>query len=457
MPALDMSDIQGLVLRGYRMPLVRYFILEVLDATLARAGLGATVAGGDTSRMPQVTDSRDWGEAKPPYCLNIGVTWTGLQALGVTNAPGVSFDSFRSFRLGAAARAAAVGDHGSSAPDHWGGGLGSGRDHLLLCLYARDDEALTLATDQLRGVFVNSGACAELGLYEGRALPDSRVHFGYRDGISQPAVEGAGGANPDDNQPASAAWNFVLVPDDNSNYYVPTPPALGLNGSFAVFRVIEQDVDGFEEFLQSQKDRIDPELLAAKLCGRWRNGTPLALSPDTDAPSPPLHPNQLNSFDYVPSPFNPTGIDDTQGARCPIGSHIRRLNPRGETVAGGGNRLHRIIRRGMPYGPPYDPKHPRDGQARGLLGFFINASIESQFEFLMMLWTNDGGFAGGLAKASKDPLVGDNDPSTSIFQIPGDTPATTKTLTGLGRFIVTRGAAYCFLPSLTAIRFIASL
>ena len=62
------------------------------------------------------------------------------------------------------------------------------------------------------------------------------------------------------------------------------PRDLGLNGSFAVFKVIETDVVGFENFLQSNEDKIDPELLVAKMRGRWRNGVPLMLSPETDRP-----------------------------------------------------------------------------------------------------------------------------------------------------------------------------
>ena len=69
------------------------------------------------------------------------------------------------------------------------------------------------------------------------------------------------------------------------NYLVPEPRQLGLNGSFAVFKKVETDVVAFENFLQSNRDRIDPELLAAKIMGRWRNGVPLALSPDTDSPA----------------------------------------------------------------------------------------------------------------------------------------------------------------------------
>ena len=136
----------------------------------------------------------------------------------------------------------------------------------------------------------------------------------------------------------------------------PSREQLGLNGSFAVFKKVETDVVGFEDFLQSNKDKIDPELLAAKMCGRWRNGVPLALSPDTDSPAGGISPEQLNDFGYVDA----DGSGDPKGIRCPVGAHIRRVNPRGQPVAGqgvpgGSNNSHRLIRRGLPYGPTYDP------------------------------------------------------------------------------------------------------
>ena len=141
--------------------------------------------------------------------------------------------------------------------------------------------------------------------------------------------------------------------------------------------MIVTDVVGFENNLQKNKEKIDPELLAAKMCGRWRNGVPLALSPETDSPPDGISSDQLNNFGYM----NADGTGDPRGLRCPVGAHIRRVNPRGQPVAGqgepgGSNNAHRMIRRGMPYGPVYDPAQPYDGIERGLLGYFINASIE---------------------------------------------------------------------------------
>ena len=161
--------------------------------------------------------------------------------------------------------------------------------------------------------------------------------------------------------------------------------------------MIVTDVVGFENFLQSNKDKIDPELLAAKICGRWRNGVPLALSPDTDSPPGGISLEQMNNYEYV----NADGSGDPKGLRCPVGAHMRRINPRGQPVTGqgqpgGSNNTHRLIRRGMPYGPIYDPKQPYDGIERGLLGYFINSSIENQYEFVLGHWVNDAEFAGSV-------------------------------------------------------------
>jgi deferrochelatase/peroxidase EfeB len=241
---------------------------------------------------------------------------------------------------------------------------------------------------------------------------------------------------------------------------VPQPPELGLNGSFAVFKMIETDVVGFENFLQSHKDQIDPELLAAKMCGRWRNGVPLALSPETDSPPGGISSGEMNNFEYV----NADGSGDPKGVRCPIGAHMRRVNPRGQPVngqgfPGGSNNTHRLIRRGLPYGPAYDPALPYDGIERGLLGYFINSSIENQYEFVLGQWVNDSEFVGTvrLNPKSKDPLIGTQDPAESAFAIPRSNGAPPIRISGFSSFVRTKAAAYCFLPSVTAIRFIANL
>ncbi len=481
--ALDLADIQGFVLRAYRMPMVRHFLLAVSVPAQARMQLGRLVSG-DESDTPQVTTAADWhvGFAPgprddpadaprftPDYCLNIGITWPGLVALEVPErVPALSFMSFGAFIEGAAERAELVGDTDASSPRNWIGGFGTGDDHVLVTLHAISPEAITHYSDRLREWMSERDAFREIWRQDGMALtemqngqpvPTSRVHFGYTDGLTTPTVRGGPENYPSDHQQPCEPWLFVLR-DDATNYVVPQPRALGRNGSFAVFKKVEADVVGFEDFLQSNRDTIDPELLAAKMCGRWRNGVPLALSPETDSPAGGISPEQLNDFEYVLA----DGSGDPKGIRCPVGAHIRRVNPRGQPVAGqgrpgGSNNSHRLIRRGMPYGPAYDPGKPYDGIERGMLFHFINSSIENQYEFVLRRWVNDGEFAGGvrLAPSSKDPLVGTQDPAESSFVIPQAGGGPPIEVTGLSNFVTTRAAAYVFLPSITAIRLIANL
>jgi deferrochelatase/peroxidase EfeB len=480
---LDLADIQGFILRGYRMPMVRHFLLTVSAPAEARELLGRLVSG-DESDAPQITTAEDWhvgfepgpgdnlSEAprrKPDYCLNLGITWPGLLALQLKErAPALSFKSFGAFIAGAAQRAELVGDTGTGGPQNWIGGFGKGGDHVLVTLHAMSPDAMTRYSDRLSVLFAAGNAFREIWRCDGNAWTEMRdgkpgfthkVPFGYTDGISMTTIRGGPERYTPDHQRPCEPWLFVLR-EDAENYFVPEPPELGLNGSFAVFKMIETDVVGFEEFLQSHKDTIDPELLAAKICGRWRNGTPLELSPETDSPPGGIAPDQLNNYGYV----NEDGSGDPRGLRCPVGAHMRRINPRDQPVTGqgkpgGSNNTHRLIRRGLPYGPTYEPAQPYDGIKRGLLGYFINSSIENQYEFVLKQWVNDAEFAGAvrLNPKSKDPMIGTQDPAQSIFVIPQANGAPPITVTGFSTFVTTKAAAYCFLPSVTAIKFISKL
>jgi deferrochelatase/peroxidase EfeB len=466
------------------MPMVRHFLLKARVPAQARRLLGRLVSG-DESDAPQITSAQNWHvgfepgpadnpsevpQIKPDYCLNLGITWAGLLALEVKDrVPNISFRSFDAFIAGAAERARLVGDTGTSGPENWIGGFGTGNDHVLVTLHALSPEAMTLYSGRLSALFAEDDAFQELWrgdgmalmeMQDGKPVPTTKVHFGYTDGISMTTIRGGPERYKPDHQQPCEPWLFVLL-DEAENYFVPEPRELGLNGSFAVFKMIRTDVVGFENFLQSKKDQIDPELLAAKMCGRWRNGVPLALSPETDSPlQGGVSAEHLNDFEYV----NADGSGDPKGLLCPVGAHIRRVNPRGQPITGqgnpgGSNNTHRLIRRGMPYGPVYDPTQPYDGVERGLLGYFINSNIENQYEFVLSQWVKDSEFAGAvrLPPKSKDPLIGTQDPAESIFVIPQAKGAPPIRIAGLSSFVTTQAAVYCFLPSITAIQFIAAL
>ena len=274
--ALDLADIQGFVLRGYMMPMVRHFLLTVGAPAQARWQLGRLVSG-DESDVPQITTAEDWHvgfapgpgddpadapRRKPDYCLNIGITWPGLVALEIEErVPTLSFESFGVFVEGAAQRAELVGDTGASSPQNWIGGFGGGDDHVLVTLHAISPEAMTRYSDRLCAWFAEGDAFREIWRQDGMALmemqdgqpvPTAKVHFGYTDAITTPTIRGGPESYPPDHQQPCEPWLFVLR-EDAENYVVPEPRALGLNGSFAVFKKVETDVVGFEDFLQSNQ------------------------------------------------------------------------------------------------------------------------------------------------------------------------------------------------------------
>jgi deferrochelatase/peroxidase EfeB len=467
-PPIDYADVQGTILRGYRVDLARHFILEIIDAAGAKELIGSMVGG--SPGIPQITTAAR-SSSKPEFFVNIGFTCTGLAKLGLTAAQLASFDL--GFQRGAASPVTAgiVGDLGESAPDRWIGALSDGAAvHGVLSLWVTQDQAvLESVTATLRAAF--TGCIRELSMHDARALSDNRVHFGYRDSIAQPTIAGAPPRKHPvpDGQPVASTGEFLLGyrNESNATYHV-VPDELTLNSSYASFRILEQDVAGFEAFLTrfSAQLRIDRETLAAKVCGRWRNGNPLELMPVEAGPCLPL--DRLNDFHYVDT--DPRK-DDTLGLKCPIGSHIRRNNPRDGAVLGAGSTHHRIVRRAMPFGPDYDPANP-DAVPRGLIGHFINGSITNQFEFLMGQWDNTATFVKSATSidpqcpgnavfniSGDDVFLGVNDPSSSSFTLAarGKGGKNNSTIASFGRLITTRGGVYCFLPSISGLKYLAKL
>jgi deferrochelatase/peroxidase EfeB len=444
---IPLDDVQGFILRSYGMDCSAFFLLRVGNPAAARKTLGAL----------GVTNGAPWS-VKPDFCVNIGLTFDGLAALGLPQSSLVSFPE--EFTAGAYRRCAQVGDTGACTPENWDYGLGQPGLHALVLLFAQTDDIRTTQAARLRATLLADNAWSEIAQLPGDVLPGGTAHFGYRDGFSQPTIDcGLGNPVPDKQLVAPSGEFFLGYPSqfDQFTYPVPAPNDLGCNGSFMVLRILEQDCAAFDALLTQSQQRygISGELVAAKMVGRWRNGTPLSLSPDSDSPVPPLQLSDLNQYDYAPTALNPGAFNDRRGYRCPIGAHMRRANPRGSTIAGDGGSRHRIVRRGVPYGPPYDPSHPNDGIKRGLLGLFIGVSIKDQFEFLMSEWINGGTFAPGIFGTS-DPILGNSPPSQNSFTISRENAAPVV-ISQFPRLVTTRGSAYTFLPSLTALRFIANL
>ena len=155
-----------------------------------------------------------------------------------------------------------------------------------------------------------------------------------------------------------------------------------------------------------------------------------------------------NAFGYAAT--------DLHGHGCPVGAHVRRANPRdglakdpasAQTLLDAANN-HRILRRGRKYGPPPTDRHTDDGAERGLLFICLNADIARQFEFVQQTWILNRNFA--TLYDETDPLVGPK----GGFTI-GEQPL--RRIVDVETFIQSAGGEYFFLPSLPALKYLASL
>src|SRR5512147_120597 len=433
---LELDDIQSGVLRPRPTPYAATYILLRIDDRNAGRELMRRVS-------TVVTSAAD--AASPPLVdtwVSVALTYQGLKALGL---PQESLDSFAwEFRQGMAARANELGDTGKSSPEHWEKPLGTPNVHVVVVAVSPDAARLEAALDRARKAYQELPGIAAIWQQDCYALPSEKEPFGFRDGISHPAIEGSGipGTNPRE-EPLKAGEFVLGYPDEIGGIQKLEPEVLGRNGAYVVFRKLHQRVAEFRRFLkENSAGPADEELLAAKMMGRWRSGAPLALSPLHDDHELGADRQRNNDFLYAG--------DDPAGFKTPGGSHIRRTNPRDASIAGVA-RLHRMIRRGTAYGRPLpEGVLEDDGVDRGLMFAFVGAHLGRQFEFVQSQWINDGVFFG--AGEAKDPIVGSNGEGAS-FTIPRR--PVRRRLQGLPRFTVTRGGEYCFLPGLRALRWLA--
>jgi hypothetical protein len=191
--------------------------------------------------------------------------------------------------------------------------------------------------------------------------------------------------------------------------------------------------------LYGSDDRYDQDLVAAKMMGRWRSGCPIDLSPDKDDPAIAADPQRRNNFTYA---------GDEEGRRCPLGAHLRRSNPRATLLKRAtAVRRHRLIRRGVEYGPHLkEGVLEDDGVDRGLVQLFIQADIERQFEFVQREWMKGGEFIG-LDPNDQDPINGVGGEGSQMV-VPG---AKQPFLFDLPTFIKVKGGEYLFVPGLKAL------
>jgi len=436
---LELEDIQSGVLSPRPSPYVAtYILLRIDDRKVGRElmrNLSTVVASAGHKTSPA-------GDA----WVSVSLSFQGLKAMGV---PQDSLDSFPiEFRLGMAARAHELGDTGQSSPENWEKPLGTKDVHVILTALSPNEQKLESVMERARKAYQQLQGIKAIWRQDCYALPTGKEPFGFRDGISHPAIEGSEipGTNP--KELPLKAGEFILGYLDETGKFpaMLKPDALGRNVTYVVFRKLHQRVAAFRKYLKANSSTSEEEeLLAAKMMGRWRSGAPLALCPDRDDPELGADPHRNNNFLFQDI--------DPKGFHTPLGSHIRRMNPRDTLEYTTKGNLHRMIRRGTNYGPPLpDGVLEDDGVDRGLMFVFIGAHLRRQFEFVQSEWVNNGLFIG--ADDAKDPITGASD-GAGKFIVPRK--PVRRSLSNLPRFVITRGGEYCFMPGIRALNWLADL
>ena len=493
---VDFEDVQALVRFGYkRLTEARYELLLVKNAAAARSWLSSAVV-----------NNAKYTKERPETALHIAFTAPGLRALGVSESVIEGFS--HEFRTGMATeyRARQLGDVGGNAHEYWRWGRPSSEPHVLVMFFAKPGQLEAHMERSTGDVWTEAFEVQHSLSADLRA----KEPFGFLDGISQPAIDWDQKRETPTTQldytNETALGEFLLgyrneygkitdrpllEPDASTAGLLaaedePKKKDLGRNGTYLVLRQLEQDVEGFLQFVSDQAggDSAKAEKLEEAMVGRKRNGEPLV--PIRAEPIPGVDPEQAQQNQF-------TFDDDPSGALCPFGSHVRRANPRNTDFPGrpgllkrliialgfgskrfrydliSSVRFHRVLRRGRSYEYKPASEVPEGLQTqdteegaeseRGLHLICLNANISRQFEFVQNAWVASTKFSGMTGES--DPLLGDREPIpgcpvTSDFNMPQENGLRQR-VSGLPRFIKVVGGAYFFLPSRRALRYFAGV
>jgi len=516
-PVLDVDDIQGNILAGFRKDQQVLVAIQFRKLPSARkwlrrlwpeiASMSEVLRFNELYRVQRARLGRDTGGLVSTW-VNVAFSYPAVKALaGEAAADRLPSGTDHPFQLGMPVRGMNLGDPKSET---WEVG-GAGRVPDALLIVASDcPERLAAAVERIKPRASDGpGAPRIVWQEEGRTRPDlpGHEHFGFKDGISQPGVRGRVSAAPDSfltprllapSGPRTVefaapgiplVWpgQFVfdypstdrktggpLAPDQG----VPPEqctPAWARNGSFLVFRRLRQDVAAFKAFMQAEAARLaatphfpglTPERLGALLVGRWASGAPVSRSPLKDDSE--MAQDKLSNNDFVftidtpapvfrpgvegPAQAFPSATEDGFGFVCPRAAHIRKVNPRDQDTDFGSQfdtLTRRILRRGIPYGPPLRNDSKDDGVDRGLHFLCYVTNIKEQFEDLQQDWANSTAnpVAGG-----HDVVIGQTAEGKRTAPIASADGSHTENIVTPRQWVTMTGGGYFFSPSISALR-----
>ena len=483
--ALELRDIQGLVRHGYPYFHDAIYCLFTIEDV---PKFGDWLQAVRDFWIDEAYDRKVKVEGEN-FGAAIAFTASGMRKLGLDAEAMSTFPSEFQEGMVAPYRARLLGDIGPSAPGEWDWGGPDGSKsavtddvlHGVVIVFTLDMDQVAQRMKALQPIpkeLLDERVAALQGI---PGCPNfvycirthlkvdqnkvSKEPFGFADGLSQPYVEGLTLKKAPAGVRTIKAGEFILGYPNEVNRLPASPLVpgngqlpldqatgrgdLGRNGTFLVMRQLEQNVDEFRRIVGNTE-------LAAKMVGRWMSGEPLVRQPTDPAKKPSgttwvrHRPRQQTTTEFEAENDFGYHKEDRDGFRCPIGSHIRRANPRDALADGLGVSpayaqelvdRHRILRRGRVYRTEEDKT--------GLVFICLNANIERQFEFVQSAWLLNPEF-GGLS-GETDPILGAGGKFTLQKPVLG------QCVGGLTQFVTVKGGAYFFLPGHLALGYLADL
>ncbi|KAJ7101916.1 DyP-type peroxidase [Mycena epipterygia] len=434
---LNLDDIQADILIGMKKNQELFFFFSIANATDFKAKLASDILPLVTSTTQVLNVS-----AQPATMLNIAFSATGLTALNVSNALGDT-----PFGGGQLKNIASLGDPGTTnwVPQFIGTSI-----HGVILLASNTVDNINSELASLQSALGDS--ITEVYSLQAAARPGAEQgheHFGFQDGISNPAVQGFQTPLPGQ---AVVPTGEILVGETGDSI---TRPAWTKDGSFLVFRQLKQLVPEFNKFLTDNPIKVPAltpqqgsDLLGARMIGRWKSGAPVFLAPLVDDPVLGSDPTRNNNFTYAePGQAAPNSTDQS---KCPFSAHIRKTRPRLDLGSEAAS-THHIVRGGIPYGPEVTADEAASNTTsieRGLAFVSYQSNIAAGFQFLQQFWADNVNFVHG--NVGFDPIIGANSGNQRVVNgLDPTNPAAATTLTT--DFVVSRGGEYFFSPSLSAI------
>ncbi|KAJ7465137.1 dye-decolorizing peroxidase precursor [Mycena latifolia] len=458
---LDIDNIQSDILAGMHKNKELFFFFGVNDAATFKTKLASDI-------VPLITTTREIlsVDTQPVTAVNLAFSSTGLIAAGELGDT--------DFVAGQFSEAETIGDN----PSLWDPAFAGTSIHGVFLLASDTVDNINTELANIQSILGSS--ITELHRLQGGARPgaeEGHEHFGFMDGISQPAVNGFTNPVRNGQTPVNAGLFLLGEQDDPSQA---SRPSWAIDGSFLVFRQLQQLVPEFNQFLTDNPldtDTFTPEqgseLLGARMVGRWKSGAPIFLSPLADDPVLAADPDRNNDFNYLiesdPAPGTENHFNQT---RCPFSAHIRKVHPRGDLDPSVENP-HFIIRSSIPYGPEVTAAEAASSTTtvdRGLAFVSYQSQIFNGFVFLQSIWINNVGFPFGKVDPTVgvDPIIGslgggpkDISGLDPLVPCPDDDNCQGQLdpvhdVTIPRDFVVSHGGEYFFSPSLSGLGDIAA-